>query len=155
MIVNFRVTQVESKIYVDPEEVKRQKNVNINYDINLKNTAIVSKPTPFGEKTILRVEYAFSINYLSPNVGHIRFEGYSDYYSDEDDLNQIKSDWDAGKAPSNVQNQIANTMVSNLAPLAITLSSKLGLPPAMPLPAINFQQKKAGKPETVETMYHG
>jgi len=114
MIVNFRVTQVESKIYVDPEEVKRQKNVNINYDINLKNTAIVPKQTPFGEKTILRVEYAFSINYLSPNVGHIRFEGYSDYYSDEDDLNQIKSDWDAGKAPSKVQNQIANTMVSNL-----------------------------------------
>jgi len=136
MIVNFRVTQVESKIYVDPEEVKRQKNVNINYDINLKNTAIVPKQTPFGEKTILRVEYAFS-------------------YSDEDDLNQIKSDWDAGKAPSNVQNQIANTMVSNLAPLAVTLSSKLGLPPAMPLPAINFQQKQAGKPEKVETMYHG
>ncbi|MEA3283211.1 MAG: hypothetical protein U9Q68_11800 [Euryarchaeota archaeon] len=155
MIVNFRVTQVESKIYVDPEEVRKQKNVNINYDINLKNTTVVSKPTPFGEKTILRVEYAFSINYLSPNVGHIRFEGYSDYYSDEDDLNQIKIDWDAGKAPSKVQNQIANTMVSNLAPLAITLSSKLGLPPAMPLPAINFQQKQAGKPEKVETMYHG
>ena len=155
MIVNFRVTQVESKIYVDPEEVKKQKNVNINYDINLKNTAVVPKQTSFGEKTILRVEYAFSINYLSPNVGHIRFEGYSDYYSDEDDLIQIKSDWDQGKAPSKVQNQIANTMVSNLAPLAITLSSKLGLPPAMPLPAINFQQKKAGKPEKVETMYHG
>jgi hypothetical protein len=155
MIVNFRVTLVESKIYVDPEEVRKQKNVNINYDINLKNTVIVPKQTPFGEKTILRVEYAFSINYLSPNVGHIRFEGYSDYYSDEDDLNKIKSDWDAGKAPSNVQNQIANTMVSNLAPLAVTLSSKLGLPPAMPLPAINFQQKQAGKPEKVETMYHG
>jgi hypothetical protein len=74
---------------VDPEEVRRQKNININYDINLKNTAIVPKQTPFGEKTVLRVEYAFSINYLSPNVGHIRFEGYSDYYSDEDDLNQL------------------------------------------------------------------
>ncbi|KAF5418978.1 MAG: hypothetical protein C5S49_01005 [Candidatus Methanogaster sp.] len=91
MIVNFRVTLVESKIYVDPEEVKRQKNVNINYDINLKNTALVSKQTPFGEKTVLRVEYAFSINYLSPNVGNIRFEGYSDYYADEDNLTQIKS----------------------------------------------------------------
>ncbi len=50
MIVNFRVTQVESKIYVDPEEVSRQKNVNINYDINMKNTALVPKQTPFGEK---------------------------------------------------------------------------------------------------------
>ena len=101
----------------------------------------------------LRVEYAFSINYLSPNVGHIRFEGYSDYYSDEENLTRIKSEWDAGKAPPDVQNQIANTMVSNLAPLAVTISSTLGLPPAMPLPNINFQQQK--KAEPVQTTYHG
>ncbi len=153
MIVNFRVTQVESKTYTTPEEVKKQKNININYDINLKGVSVVPKQTPFGEKTVLRVEYAFSINYLSPNVGHIRFEGFSEYYSDEQDVTQIKSDWDNGKAPSDVQNQIANTMVSNLAPLAVTLSSTLGLPSAMPLPNINFQQKK--KPEPVQTTYHG
>ena len=153
MIVNFKVTQVESKTYVTPEEVKKQKSININYDISLKNTTILPKQTPFGEKTVLRVEYAFSINYLSPNVGHIRFEGYSDYYSDEENLTRIKSEWDGGKAPPEVQNQIANTMVSNLAPLAVTLSSTLGLPPAMPLPNINFQQQK--KAEPVQTTYHG
>ncbi len=153
MIVNFKVTQVESKTYTTPEEVRKQKSININYDINLKNIAILPKQTPFGEKTVLRVEYAFSINYLSPNVGHIRFEGYSDYYSDEENLTRIKSEWDAGKAPPDVQNQIANTMVSNLAPLAVTISSTLGLPPAMPLPNINFQQQK--KAEPVQTTYHG
>ena len=154
MIVNFKVTQVESKTYVTPEEVKKQKSININYDISLKNTTIIPKQTPFGEKTVLRVEYAFSINYLSPNVGHIRFEGYSDYYSDAEDLARIKSEWDGGKAPPEVQNQIANTMVSNLAPLAVTLSSTLGLPPAMPLPNINFQQQQK-KAEPVQTTYHG
>jgi len=153
MIVNFKVTQVESRTYTTPEEVRKQKSININYDINLKNIAILPKQTPFGEKTVLRVEYAFSINYLSPNVGHIRFEGYSDYYSDEENLTRIKSEWDAGKAPPDVQNQIANTMVSNLAPLAVTISSTLGLPPAMPLPNINFQQQK--KSEPVQTTYHG
>jgi len=153
MIVNFKVTQVESKTYVTPEEVQKQKSININYDISLKNTTILPKQTPFGEKTVLSVEYAFSINYLSPNVGHIRFEGYSDYYSDEENLTRIKSEWDGGKAPPEVQNQIANTMVSNLAPLAVTLSSTLGLPPAMPLPNINFQQQK--KAEPVQTTYHG
>ncbi len=153
MIVNFKVTQVESKTYVTPEEVKKQKSININYDISLKNTTILQKQTPFGDKTVLRVEYAFSINYLSPNVGHIRFEGYSDYYSDEENLTRIKSEWDAGKAPPKIQNQIANTMVSNLAPLAVTISSTLGLPPAMPLPNINFQQQK--KAEPVQTTYHG
>ncbi|MEA1907824.1 MAG: hypothetical protein U9N43_02170 [Euryarchaeota archaeon] len=153
MIVNFKVTQIESKTYVTPEEVKKQKSININYDISLKNTTILPKQTPFGEKTVLRIEYAFSINYLSPNVGHIRFEGYSDYYSDEENLTRIKSEWDGGKAPPDVQNQIANTMVSNLAPLAVTISSTLGLPPAMPLPNINFQQQK--KAEPVQTTYHG
>ncbi len=155
MIVNFRVTQIESKAYTDPEEARKYKNISINYDINLKNIVVVPRQTPFGEKTVLRVEYAFSINYLSPNVGHIRFEGFSDYYSSEKDLTQIKTDWDGGKAPSDVQNQIANAMVSNLAPLAMRLSTTLGLPPAMPLPNINFQQKKPIKPEPVQTMYHG
>jgi len=155
MIVNFRVTQVESKVYTDPEEARKYKNISINYDINLKNTVVVPRQTPFGEKTVLRVEYAFSINYLSPNIGHIRFEGFSDYYSGEKELNQIKTDWDSGKAPSDVQNQIANAMVTNLAPLAMRLSTTLGLPPAMPLPNINFQQKTPGKTEPVQTMYHG
>lgn len=153
MIINFQLTNVESKAYSSAEDIRKYKNININYDVNLKNPSIVMQNTPFGEKSVLRVEYTFAINYLSPNIGHIRFEGSSDYYS-EDDLRELKEKWDAGKAPNEVQNELANAMVANLAPLALLLSKALGLPPSMPVPVINFQQAQQKKKEE-PTYYHG
>ena len=152
MILNFQLINVESKVYSSSEDIRKYKNININYDINLRNPSLVAQNTPFGEKSVLRVEYTFAINYLSANVGHIRFEGLSDYYS-EDDLKDIKDKWDSGKAPGDIQNEIANTMVANLAPLALLLSKALRLPPSMPVPVINFQQMQKKKEEP--TYYHG
>ena len=151
MILNFQLTSVESRTYSSTEDIRKYKNININYDVNLRNPSIVVAHTPFGEKSVLRVEYTFAINYLSPNIGHIRFEGLSDYYSDED-LRALKEKWDSGKAPGDVQNELANTMVANLAPLALMLSKSLGLPPSMPVPVINFQQVQMKKQEP--THYH-
>lgn len=153
MILNFQLINVESKVYSGTEDIRKYKNININYDINLRNPTVVTQSTPFGEKPVLRVEYTFAINYLSPNIGHIRFEGLSDYYS-EDNLKELKDKWDAGNAPGDVQNEIANTMVANLAPLALLLSKALGLPPSMPVPVINFQQQAQKKKEE-PTYYHG
>jgi len=146
MILNFLLTNVESKVYSTSEDIRKYKNININYDVNLKNPSL-------GEKSVLRVEYTFAINYLSPNIGHIRFEGSSDYYSDED-LKDLKEKWDAGKAPGDIQNELANTMVANLAPLALLISKSLGLPPSMPIPVINFQQAQQKKKEE-PSYYHG
>ena len=152
MILNFQLTTVESKNYSSADDIRKYKNININYDVNLKNPSIVVEKTPFGEKSVLRVEYSFTINYLSPNIGHIRFEGVSDYYSEED-LKSLKEKWDSGNAPGDVQNELANSMVGNLAPLALLLSKSLGLPPSMPVPVINFQQAQKKKEEP--TYYHG
>lgn len=152
MILNFQLTNVESKVYSPSEDIRKYKNININYDVNLKNPSLVAHNTPFGEKSVLRVEYTFAINYLSPNIGHIRFEGVTDYYSDED-LKAMKEKWDSGNAPGEVQNELANTMVTNLAPLALLISKSLGLPPSMPIPVINFQQVQKKKEEP--TYYHG
>ncbi|MBU4221266.1 MAG: hypothetical protein KKA10_06545, partial [Euryarchaeota archaeon] len=85
-------------------------------------------------------------------IGHIRFEGSSDYYSEED-LKDLKAKWDSGNAPGDIQNELANSMVANLAPLALLLSKSLGLPPSMPVPVINFQQAQKKKEEP--TYYHG
>ncbi|MCE8425651.1 MAG: hypothetical protein J5U17_07735 [Candidatus Methanoperedens sp.] len=152
MIINFQLTSVESRTYSSTEDVRKYKNININYDVNLKNPSIVVDHTPFGEKSVLRVEYTFAINYLSPNIGHIRFEGVSDYYGEED-LKVLKEKWDAGNAPGDIQNELANIMVANLAPIALLLSKTLGLPPSMPVPVINFQQAQKKKDEP--THYHG
>ncbi len=152
MILNFQLTNMESRIYSISEDTRKYKNININYDVNLKNPSLVVQHTPFGEKNVLRVEYTFAINYLSPNIGHIRFEGIMDYFNDGD-LKELKDKWDSGNAPGDIQNELANTMVSNLAPLALLLSKSLGLPPSMPIPVINFQQAQKKKEEPM--YYHG
>jgi hypothetical protein len=141
MIVSFVVTHLESKAYLPPEEFRKYRNININYDINLRNPQISTTQTPAGETTTLKVEYAFSINYLNPSIGHIRFEGNAHYYSKED-LEEVKKQWDSGNPPVAVQNEIANTAVVNLAPLAISISKTMGLPPAVPIPTINFERQQ-------------
>lgn len=151
MIVNFQLISIESKVFSSPEEIRKYRNININFDINLKNPSIVVHRTPFGEKSVLRVKYTFAINYISPNIGHIRFEGLSDYYGEED-LKHLKEKWESGEAPGEIQNEIANNMVANLAPLALMLSKAMGLPPSMPIPVINFQQTVKKKEEP--TYYH-
>jgi hypothetical protein len=151
MILNFRIHQLDAKIFVDPEEVRKYRNININYDINIRNTTLLERSTVFGKKDVLRIDYAFSINYLSPNIGHLRFEGSAEYFSPGTDLAKLKSEWDSRRAPPEVQNEVANNIIVNLAPLAMTLSSSLGLPPSIPLPSLSFQKKK----ETRFTHYHG
>ncbi len=154
MIIGFQVNQIESKSFAGAESARQNKSININFDINIRNPTLVEQNTPFGKKQVIKLEYAMSINYLNPNIGYIRFEGSTDYYQ-EGDLEAMHKEWTSGSAPTNVQNEIANTMVNNLAPLALTMSKTLGLPPAVPLPAINFKGKQAEKKPDEPTYYHG
>ena len=153
MIIGFQVKNIESKSFTGPDVVKNKKSININFDINIKNPTLMTHDTPFGEKQIIRLEYALSINYLNPNIGYIRFEGSTDYFQDAD-LEALHKQWTTGSAPPAVQNEIANIMMSNLAPLALSMSKTMGLPPAVPLPAINFQTKEKKKYDE-PTHYHG
>ena len=153
MIIGFQVRNIESKSFTGPDVVKNKKSININFDINIKNPTLMTHGTPFGEKQIIRLDYALSINYLNPNIGFIRFEGTTDYFQDVD-LETMHKDWIAGAPQPAVQNEIANIMMSNLAPLALSMSKTMGLPPAVPLPAINFQTKEKKKYDE-PTHYHG
>ena len=140
MFVGFSVNRVESARHVPLEDLARYRNINVNYDINLRNPAIVRAPV--GE--VLRVEFTIAINYLNPSIGFIRFEGYCDHAGG--DLARAKVEWDAGRADPAIQNEIANNMVARIVPLAMLISQSLSLPPVVPLPAINFQ-KPATPPE--------
>ena len=152
MIVNFSVTHIESKTYMSQEEFRKYRNININYDINLRNPSVSTMQTPFGKTATIKVEYALSINYLNPSIGQIRFEGSANYYTKED-MDGIKKQWDSGSAPIAVQNEIANTTVLNLAPLAISISKSMGLPPAIPIPTINFEKHKQKQTEAPSNYY--
>jgi len=151
MILNLEINKIESHRHVPVEDIKGYKN--INNDINIRSASLIKRSTPLGERTVLRAEYSYAISYLSPNIGYIRFEGTADYYDDEKRLKQIKKDWDRGNVPVEILNEIANTMVASVAPLAMNISKSLGLPPAIPIPKMTFQKRK--KKEEEATFYHG
>lgn len=138
MIIGFSINKIESARHVPLEELAKFRNINVNYDINLRNPAV--NKAPAGE--VLRVEYTVAINYLNPSIGYIRFEGFCDKTGGNP--TQEKIDWDAGHADVQVQNEIANNMMARIIPLALLLSQNLSLPPAVPMPAINFQRPADG-----------
>ncbi|HMK45657.1 MAG TPA: hypothetical protein VK436_03430 [Methanocella sp.] len=140
MIMGFSINKIESARHAPLEELSRYRNINVNYDINLRNPAVIK--SPMGD--VLRVDYTIAINYLNPSIGFIRFEGFCD--KSGGNLEQAKKDWDTGNADIQIQNEIANNMMSRIIPLALMLSQNLSLPPAVPIPAINFQRQQEGHP---------
>lgn len=149
MFVGFTMSKIESARHVALEELSKYRNINVNYDINLRNPSVIRLPSG----PVLRVEYSVAINYLNPSIGFIRFEGFCDHAGA--DPEQAKNEWDAGRADVGIQNEIANNMMARMVPLAMLISQSLNLPPVVPLPAINFQ-KPAGPAPTEDKFdqYH-
>jgi hypothetical protein len=136
MIVGFAINKVESARHVPLEELSKYRNINVNYDINLRNLSAVK--VPMAPEKVLRIEYSVAINYINPSIGFIRFEGHSDYAI----LNAETTlkDWEQGKPDIAIQNEVSNNMMARIIPLAMLLAQNLCLPPAAPMPVINFQK---------------
>lgn len=152
MIPFFQVTKMESRVFVPPDEIHAHKQYALNCEVHLRNPRIFTASTPFGEKQVLRVDFAYSVNYLNPSVGQLRFEGITDYFGNVDYEGIIKQ-WDSGNSNPEVRNEIANHMLHNLAPVALILSRALGLPPSIPIPQIDFTAQKAGEANEAQGMY--
>jgi hypothetical protein len=151
MILGFVINKVESERLVPLDELSKYRNINVNYDINLRNLSVI-KPAA-GPKEVLRIEYSVTINYLNPTIGFIRFEGFCDHTGTDAEV--TRKDWEAGKPDTNVQNEIANNMMARIIPLAMLISQNLCLPPAAPLPVITFQKQPGEAPkESKFDQYH-
>jgi hypothetical protein len=151
MILGFAINKVESERLIPIEELSKYRNVNVNYDINLRNLSVI-KP-PMGHEKVLRIEYSVTINYLNPTIGFIRFEGFCDHAGTNAET--TKQEWEAGKPDISVQNEVANNMMARIIPMAMLISQNLCLPPAAPMPVINFQKPGEQMPkESKFDQYH-
>lgn len=139
MIINFQINRLESKAWRNIEF----NSVSVNHELNLKNPIILTEKSPFGDRSVLRIDYQLSVNYLNPNVGYMIFEGISDY-SGEEDFTVVRDSW---LNPDNVdvnkiKNEFASMILSNIIPFAMIMSSRLNLPSVVPIPQINFDSQK-------------
>jgi hypothetical protein len=116
----------------------------------MRNLAVVKSPV--SHDMVLRVEFAISINYINPSIGFIRFEGFCDHTGS--DAEKSKKDWDNGQPDVNIQNEVANNVMARIVPTAMLISQNLCLPPAAPLPVINFQKPGEGGEKNRFDTYH-
>jgi hypothetical protein len=150
MIVGFVINKIESARHVPLEELQKFRNINVNYDINLRNLSTVK--SPMGHDKVLRIEYSVTINYLNPSIGFIRFEGFCDHGGGN--VEKTLKDWEQGKPDTGIQNEVANNMMARIIPLAMLISQNLCLPPAAPLPVINFQKPEDAVEKDKFDQYH-
>ena len=142
MITNFHIKTIEVKAFVPQEEIKNYKQVQINCDLNMKKATLSS------DAKFLKVEFTLALNYITPSIGQIRFEGTVVYAGgNPQDMREIKKAWDSDAPPANVWNELSNVCMNNTAPIALLLSQAAGLPPAIPIPLINIAEVQAGKQE--------
>jgi len=150
MIVGFAIHKIESARHVPLEDLGKSRNINVNYDINMRNLSVVKSPA--SHDNVLRIEFAICINYINPSIGFIRFEGFCDYAGA--DVQKSLKEWEKGNADSNIQNEVANNMMARIIPTAMLISQNLCLPPAAPLPVINFQKPGEGGEKDKFDTYH-
>lgn len=146
-LLNLRVVSVESRAYMSPEELRSLRNISINYDITLRTARAASSEAT----RAVRIDYAFTIQYIAPNAGHIRFEGTADYRDPGADPEALLGRW-GGQIPPEVHAEVANSVLTHVAPFAMEVAQRLGLPPSFPLPTI--AAGKPPEPPRRETEYH-
>ncbi len=150
MILAVRILSTESKAYPQCTELKG--SYQISSEILLKNVVVTGSKgaTPGQQVQVLRVEYDFTITYLAPNAGYLRFGGNVDFRADGD-LFALKEKLNEDAPCPEVRGEVMNAIMQNVAPIALLMSKVQGLPPAIPIPVLNFETKKQEEP----TYYHG
>lgn len=154
VLLSLRLASVESRAYLDPEEVRSVRNISVNYDITLRGPRMAEAARPASPR-VLRIDYAFTVQYITPNAGHIRFEGTADYRDASAEPEAVLKRW-GGQIPPEVHAEVGNAVLGHLAPFAMEVAQRLGLPPSFPLPALSSSKPpEAPRTEPVrETHYH-
>lgn len=119
----MRITKTESQMHMHPDDIKKFKTINISYEFSIEEPRAIKSRT--GKEELLQVEYTFAIVYSNPSMGYLRYQGVVDCKKINESNNDISAE---------VRNEIAQTIVQNILPLALLSSKAMGLPPAVPLP---------------------
>lgn len=154
VFLSLRLSSVESKAYLEPGEMRAVRNISVNYDISLRGPRLAEGAPPAPDR-LLRLDYSFTVQYIAPNAGHIRFEGTADYRPAEGEPEELLKRW-GGQVPPEVHAEVGNAVLAHLAPFAMEVAQRLGLPPSFPLPVLSASKPpETPRPEPArETHYH-
>ncbi len=129
-VVGVQFRNIEARRYQDQFSGKVRVDHNSNFQAVVKE----------GDR--LRVDFAFTTSYGA--VGMIKIEGSLLWTGDVD---AAVSHWDDKRAlPPETAQQVHSGVLGACVPEAVLLARDLRLPPPMPIPQVQFQQKDAPTP---------
>lgn len=131
MILNLNLSQIETRVYMSPEEMLKYHSINITNEINIKNQSITKSSDISDEIPILKVNWTLSINYINPSMGYIRLTGIMNCkYKDPETL--------LTELPVKIKNEMANAIFLNMASYLIETAKLHNLPSPIHIPKVDF-----------------
>ena len=136
-IVGFNFTRIEAE---KKDLVKGKVNINNNVSIG----KVEEKDFPLGNEK--QKVIAFTFEFLSkydPDSGHIKITGDVLYMESSAKAKEILDGWKKDKRlPKEIMTSILNTILNKCNIEALILSERVNLPPPIPLPKLQIDQKK-------------
>ena len=124
------------KIVIEKKNPIKQ-NVKVKNNMSIKN--ITEDEVSLSDKTekILKFLFEFTSEY-QPDIGEIKLNGNVLFIDKPEEIKKITSSWKKDKKiPTNLMQQILNTILIKCNIKALALSQELNLPPHIRLPTVN------------------
>ncbi|MAE42900.1 hypothetical protein CMO93_03950 [Candidatus Woesearchaeota archaeon] len=135
-IVSFNFTKIEAE-KKDPAKGK----ININNNVTIEN--VEEKDLSLGnqKQKVLNFTFEFTSKY-DPDAGNIKLIGSVLYMEDAKKVKEILDGWKKDKKlPKDIMTRILNVVLNKSNVQALILSEQVGLPPPIPLPKVQAEQK--------------
>ncbi len=125
MIKNFELVSINAERFTGTNE--RIKNVRVDHNSTVTYINQLSDEEA-------EVKFRFTVSYSG--VGMVKIEGKFIFTGD---AGSLTTQWkDNGQMPSDVANQIHNSVLGFCIPEAVMLARDLKLPPPLPIPKVNI-----------------
>ena len=131
-------------MHVEKSEAPLTK-INLNTNIVLTDVGRVPLSLGASKEDALKVSFSFDSLY-EPKLGSIKLEGFLLYIDSKDGMAANEKSWKKDKKlPKDLHNQLLNHIHSKCAIEAVVLTRDIGLPPPIPLPRLNVDEKVGAK----------
>ncbi len=134
-ITKFEIKSIDAERF--STSGKPMKNVRIDHNSSVKKIKQVTKDS-------FDVYFRFTASYSS--LGRIELEGSLELKDAPSDL--AKKWRENNEMPKEIANKIHSTIIQNCIPQSVLISREIKLPPPIPLPKVNLQDKGKKKKPT-------
>ena len=133
--IGFNFEKLSAERYKEVKgDIKIKHNLNI-VDVKDHKVSLDKK------QEVLKFDFEFNLEY-TPNIGKINIKGSMLYTENVKKLKEIKQEWEKSKKlPNEIFAGLFNTILAKSNIKALELSQEINLPPHLPLPRIDQQQK--------------